>query len=68
MTLGSLVYITDPIHLINITSQRVPFFQAFSTITLEVNTLTDYTAMISMSGKNHQLLGFFFPVISFQEF
>ena len=34
----------DP-DLINITSQRVPFFQAFSTVTLGVKIAYDYTAM-----------------------
>lgn len=40
--------VVDPIDLINITSQRVPFFQASSTVTMEVKTPCNYTAMISM--------------------
>ena len=43
MTFG-VIGAVDP-DLINITSQRVPFFQAFSTVTLEVKISHDYTAM-----------------------
>lgn len=65
MTLGSLVYRRDPTDFNNITSQRVPFFQTSSTVTLEVKTSSDQNAMISMPGKNYQLFGFFFSGISF---